>query len=96
MWKLAVCVVLTLTVIAEAAPKRFRAVIRQFLVDTGYPAGRPGYVVDHIIPLCAGGFDGTPNLQWQERQTSYRKDVFERQLCREMKKQGLRMIRVPQ
>jgi len=32
---------------------------------TGYPHGRPGYVVDHVVPLCAGGADAPSNMQWQ-------------------------------
>jgi len=27
----------------------------QFMRDSGYPHGRPGYVVDHVIPLKRGG-----------------------------------------
>jgi hypothetical protein len=27
------------------------------MTQTGYPHGRPGYVVDHIIPLKRGGAD---------------------------------------
>lgn len=42
---------------------RSRAVHRQFLKSTGYPDGRPGYVADHIRPLCAGGKDAVENLQ---------------------------------
>lgn len=42
----------------------------------------PGWVVDHVIPLCAGGADHPDNMQWQERQASYRKDRDERALCR--------------
>lgn len=73
-------------------PPRLRAVIRAFLVSSGYPHGRPGFVVDHQIPLCAGGPDTAPNLQWQERQASYRKDAFERALCADMARLGLRMV----
>lgn len=83
----------------QATPlPRSRAVIRQFARQTGYPSGRPGWVVDHKIPLCAGGpqVDVMANLQWQERIASYRKDVFERQLCAYMKKQGLVMTATPQ
>ena len=36
-----------------------------FEVSTGYPHGRPGYVVDHIIPLARGGADLPSNMQWQ-------------------------------
>lgn len=44
---------------------RSAAVRRQFLRQTGYPQGRPGYVVDHIIALKRGGADSTANMQWQ-------------------------------
>ncbi len=35
---------------------------------TGYPqvfcSGRPGYEVDHIVPLARGGADKPSNMQW--------------------------------
>ena len=46
----------------------------------------PGYVVDHIIPLCAGGADKTSNMQWQPKAASYKKDIFERSQCASLKK----------
>jgi hypothetical protein len=30
---------------------------QEFMTQTGYPHGWPGYVVDHIIPLKRGGAD---------------------------------------
>lgn len=39
------------------------------------------YVVDHIVPLCAGGADSVKNMQWQEKQESFVKDNAERELC---------------
>ena len=60
-----------------------------FRKQTGYVKGRPGWVIDHVVPMCAGGPDAVANLQWQEAAASYRKDVFERALCMAMKRQGL-------
>lgn len=46
----------------------------------------PGYVIDHIWPLCAGGKDVPQNMQWQTTAESYKKDYLERKLCAAMKK----------
>lgn len=48
----------------------------------------PGYVIDHIIPLCAGGPDALGNLQWQTRADSLLKDREDRRQCRALKRQG--------
>jgi len=42
----------------------------------------PGYVVDHVKPLCAGGRDHPSNMQWQTRAEARIKDRQERQMCR--------------
>ena len=42
----------------------------------------PGYVVDHIKPLCAGGADHPKNMQWQTVAAAKLKDREERALCR--------------
>lgn len=78
---------------AQIPLARSRKVIRDYAISTGYPNGRPGYVVDHQIPLCAGGTDAAENLQWQERRASYLKDEFERELCRDMQRLHLIMIK---
>lgn len=41
----------------------------------------PGYVVDHVIPLCLGGADHPSNMQWQRRGESLKKDKLEREAC---------------
>ena len=46
----------------------------------------PGWVVDHVVPLCWGGDDSPVNMQWQETKVSYKKDVFEREACAMKKK----------
>lgn len=41
----------------------------------------PGFVVDHVVPLCAMGKDSLANLQWQALAISKKKDQDERRLC---------------
>src|SRR5881396_2534581 len=43
---------------------RSEAAKHAFMVMTGYPHGRPGYVVDHIVALKRGGADDPSNMQW--------------------------------
>ena len=57
--------------------KRSAAVVRQFKQQTGYPAGKPGYVIDHIIPLKRGGCDSVDNMQWQTKEEAKEKDKWE-------------------
>ncbi len=50
--------------------KRSRAVLRQFAQVFPCPAtlepvaSCPGWAIDHVIPLAAGGCDAPINLQW--------------------------------
>lgn len=60
---------------------RSREARDQFLRRSGYPHGRPGYVVDHIVPLCAGGADASSNMQWQTVEEAKVKDRQERTEC---------------
>ncbi|MDD8018261.1 MAG: HNH endonuclease signature motif containing protein [Bacteroidota bacterium] len=46
--------------------------------QSGYPHGRPGYVVDHIVPLANGGSDSPSNMQWQTKADAKAKDKWER------------------
>ena len=52
-----------------------------FMRRTGYPHGRPGYVIDHVVPLCAGGADAPSNMQWQTVEAARIKDRQERAEC---------------
>lgn len=54
---------------------------RAFMKSTGYPKGRPGYVVDHIVPLACGGADAPSNMQWQGVAAAKAKDRVERKGC---------------
>ena len=50
---------------------------------TGKPNGPcPGWIIDHVAPLCAGGTDTASNMQWQTVQDAKGKDRKERRLCR--------------
>ena len=49
----------------------------EFMAGTGYPHGRRGYVVDHIIPLKRGGPDSPSNMQWQTKADAKAKDKWE-------------------
>lgn len=49
---------------------------------TGKPSGAcPGYIVDHIQPLCACGADSPTNMQWQSVRDAKAKDRIERETC---------------
>ncbi|MFI0609302.1 MAG: HNH endonuclease signature motif containing protein [Anaerolineae bacterium] len=51
--------------------------------STGKTTGKcPGFIADHITPLCAGGADSVRNLQWQSIRAARAKDTKERRLCR--------------
>lgn len=51
--------------------------------STGKRTGScPGYVKDHIKPLCAGGRDHPSNMQWQTVAAAKKKDKLEREQCR--------------
>ena len=52
-----------------------------FMRQSGYPHGRPGYVVDHIVPLACGGPDAPSNMQWQTKSAAAAKDKVERRGC---------------
>ena len=49
--------------------------------QAGYPHGRPGYVVDHIVPLACGGRDDPANMQWQTIGEGKAKDRIELKGC---------------
>ena len=53
----------------------------RFMRQTGYPGGRSGFVVDHIVPLACGGSDSPANMQWQRIEQGHAKDRLERRSC---------------
>ena len=60
---------------------RSQAARQAFAKLSGYPRGRPGYIVDHIIPLACGGLDEPSNMQWQSVADAKAKDKIERKNC---------------
>lgn len=55
---------------------------RAFMRATGFPNGRPGFVIDHIVPLACHGADLPSNMQWQTTSEAAAKDKTERHGCR--------------
>lgn len=51
--------------------------------STGLHRGScPGWIIDHIDPLCNGGRDHHSNMQWQTVAEAKEKDKWERKICR--------------
>jgi|SRR5262249_45466259 len=63
--------------------KRSSSARADFMRRTGYPRGRKGYVVDHIVPLECGGAGTPSNMHWQTVQEAKIKDRSERNCRRE-------------
>lgn len=84
MKRLLVALLLCVPLVAEA---RDPAQVRAFRAthpcpSTGKTTGScPGWVVDHIVPLCFAGADSPDNMQWQSYTDSLKKDGFERAAC---------------
>jgi hypothetical protein len=62
--------------------QRSEAARHAFARQTGYPNGRPGYVIDHIGPLACGDVDAPSNMQWQTIAEGKAKDRTKRVGCR--------------
>ena len=66
---------------AQGYLARSAAAKHAFEVRSGFPQGRSGYVVDHIIPLACHGPDLPSNMQWQTIAAGKAKDKVERKGC---------------
>jgi hypothetical protein len=67
---------------ARARTARSAAARHAFEVQTGYPDGRPGYIIEHVVPLACGGTDTPANMQWETASQAKAKDRTERAGCR--------------
>ena len=59
---------------ADGSIHRDSTARREFMRLTGYPNGRQGYIIDHIVPLFRGGADDQSNMQWQPEAMARAKD----------------------
>jgi hypothetical protein len=81
-----------LALLAADASARSAAQVRVFkrndpCPSTGQHKGRcPGWIVDHPVPLCAGGADTPANMQWQTVADAKTKDKLEWAQCRRLRK----------
>jgi hypothetical protein len=57
--------------------KRSPQARHEFMRRSGYPHGRKGYVIDHVVPLECGGSDAPSNMQWQTAAEAKAKDKTE-------------------
>lgn len=69
--------------VVTSANARSRGEVRKFKATHPCPATNliqhscPGYIVDHIIPLCKCGKDKVANMQWQTIAEAKAKDKIE-------------------
>lgn len=81
---LAIAMLATSAIAADRSPTVPREYQRQHPCPaTGKTTGAcPGYVRDHVVPLCAGGSDSPSNMQWQTVADGKAKDREEANSCR--------------
>lgn len=79
---------LLLSLPAFAKIPRDQAQVRAFRAENPCPATserrgtRPGWEVDHVTPLCAGGEDRPSNMQWLSKEDHRFKTVVDVRECR--------------
>ncbi len=82
-FKLFMLAALIATTGVQAKTHRNPAEVRAFKREhtcpsTGHRGGKcPGYIVDHVKPLCRGGADSPSNMQWQTKAEAKAKDRWE-------------------
>ena len=77
---------------AHAQISRDRSQVQAFRAENACPStgqhrgACPGYHVDHIIPLCAGGDDRPHNMQWITKEDHRFKTLVDVKECRKMRR----------
>lgn len=90
--RLFMAMLLAVFALPSIAAERSSAAVREFkrlspCPETGNVRGRcPGWIVDHVVPLCAGGSDAPRNMQWQTVAEAKAKDRDEHAQCRTLRK----------
>lgn len=80
--------------VTEAKIPRDLAQVRAFRSENPCPAtGRtrgacPGWHVDHIVALCAGGADRPSNMQWITKEDHRFKTLVDVKECRRAQRKG--------
>lgn len=86
------CIAFSIGVAAQAGTYRDRSQVRAFRAERPCPANGlkrgacPGYHVDHIIPLCAGGDDSPHNMQWITKEDHRFKTLVDVKECRKTRR----------
>lgn len=79
---------------ADAQIKRDRSQVRAFRAENPCPAtgqtrhACPGWHVDHVVALCAGGADRPWNMQWITREDHRLKTLVDVRECRRGQRLG--------
>ena len=78
--------------VADGRQHRSSKAVKEFRGENPCPAtgeskgSCKGYIIDHVIPLCAGGVDQPSNMQWQTVMDAKVKDKLEWEQCRKMRR----------
>jgi hypothetical protein len=89
-----VAAALLLPCLADARIPRDPAQVRAFRNENPCPAtgerrgACPGWEVDHVTPLCAGGEDRPSNMQWISKEDHRFKTLIDVRECRKVKQHG--------
>ena len=81
--------------LSTARTEHVRTQVRAFRAENPCPAtgrtrgARPGWHVDHVIALCAGGADRPSNMQWITREDHRFKTLVDVRECRKSRRQEM-------